>query len=85
MAHPNPGDATVVVGLDHSGGGQIHIDVGYKSNSEDPLPDAGLSGGSLYRIKLTGCPTESSATGNELVCFAPTAALPSSGFTFTET
>jgi hypothetical protein len=63
VAHPNAGDQTVVVGLDDSGGGQVYVYVGTKVSSGHDVNKAGLAGGKLYGIKVSGYPDEIAATG----------------------
>jgi hypothetical protein len=53
------GDKTVVVGLDDSGElGQVYVYVGDKTSNGSPVEQAGLTGGTLYGIKVTGFPRE---------------------------
>jgi hypothetical protein len=65
VAHPDTGDATVVVGLDDTNnpGGQVYVYVGEKKASGNAVEKAGLTGGNLYGIKVDGFPTEPAATG----------------------
>ena len=58
VAHPNTGVKTVVVSLDDATPGQVYVYVGTKTNTGNPVEMAGLSGGSLYGIKVTGYATE---------------------------
>jgi hypothetical protein len=51
------------VGLDDSGGGQVYVYVGQKADSAHPIEAAGLIGGSLYGIKVTGFTKEIAVTG----------------------
>lgn len=62
VAHPNAGDATVVVGLDDSGGGQVYVYAGTKTISPDRVIAAGLGNGVLTGIKIAGLVQESDAT-----------------------
>ena len=61
---PNPatGAKTVVVGTDDSGGGRVYVYVGDKKTAGNPVEKAGLTGGTLYGIKVDG----SSFTGVSL-------------------
>jgi hypothetical protein len=63
VANPGTGDRTVVAGTDDSGGGQIYFYYGDKnSTGSNPIEKAGLSGGNLYGLKVTGLVNESDAT-----------------------
>lgn len=57
------GDATVVVGTDDSGGGQVYVYVGAKTASGSPVDQAGLTNGTLYGIQVVGTPAEPADTG----------------------
>lgn len=63
VTHPNTGDKTVVIGLDDSGGGQLYIYVGQKSSASHPIAAAGLIGGTLSGLKVTGVLQEDPDTG----------------------
>jgi Bacterial protein of unknown function (DUF839) len=63
VANPATGDKTVVVGLDDSTPGQVYVYVGNKSTSGNAVERAGLTGGTLYGIKVTGYTDENAATG----------------------
>ena len=66
VASPNTGDKTVVIGLDDTGptpGGEVYVYIGAKTSSGSPVARAGLTNGSLYGIKVTDFPDESSAAG----------------------
>ncbi|HUS37011.1 MAG TPA: hypothetical protein VM680_16825 [Verrucomicrobiae bacterium] len=63
VANPGSGARTVVAGTDDAGGGQIYIYVGTKSASSNPIDAAGLNGGALFGVKVTGFPDEIAATG----------------------
>ena len=54
LAHPNTGDATVVVGTDDSTPGQVYVYAGQKRTAGSPIEKAGLVGGTLYGIKVAG-------------------------------
>ncbi|HLP76983.1 MAG TPA: phytase [Candidatus Paceibacterota bacterium] len=63
VANPAAGDKTVVMGTDDGTGGQVYVYVGDKKKSGSPVERAGLSGGKLYGIKVSGYPNEIPATG----------------------
>jgi hypothetical protein len=59
VAHPDTGDATVVVGLDDGDatvGQQVYVYSGAKQNTGNPVEKAGLRGGHLYGFKVLGIP-----------------------------
>jgi hypothetical protein len=59
VANPSTGEKTVVVGLDDTSDlGQVYIYVGEKRDSGNPVERAGLTGGTLYGIKVDGFPVE---------------------------
>ena len=63
VANGSTGDATVVAGTDDSGEGQIYVYVGAKGTTGNAAEQAGLVGGNLSAIKVTGYPFEIAATG----------------------
>jgi hypothetical protein len=64
VAHAGTADKTVVVGLDDTtSGGQVYVYVGDKRAAGNPVELAGLTGGTLYGIKVTGYPMEPPANG----------------------
>jgi hypothetical protein len=64
VAHADTGDHTVVVGLDDTtSGGQVYVYVGDKKAEGNPVERAGLTGGTLYGIKVEGYPTEPADSG----------------------
>ena len=63
VANPATGDKTVVVGLDDSTPGQVYVYIGDKTNSGNPVQQAGLTNGDLYGVKVNGITTESRGTG----------------------
>ena len=66
LANPATGDRTVVASQDDQGGGlgQVYVYAGdKKSSGATPVERAGLTGGTLYGIKVTGFPAEIGATG----------------------
>jgi hypothetical protein len=52
VPHPNAGDRTIVVGLDDSTRGQVYIYAGDKKATGTPIERAGLTGGSLFGIRV---------------------------------
>jgi hypothetical protein len=55
VADPSTGEKTVVVGLDDTSQlGQVYVYVGEKRDSGNPVERAGLTGGTLYGIKVDG-------------------------------
>jgi hypothetical protein len=66
LANWGTGDRTVVVSQDDQGGdrGQVYVYAGdKKATGSSPVEKAGLTGGSLYGIKVNGFPFEPPATG----------------------
>lgn len=61
-ANPATGDKTVVVSTDDGTGGQVYVYVGDKSSSPDRVAAAGLSGGTLFGIKVAGVVAENDGT-----------------------
>jgi secreted PhoX family phosphatase len=62
LAHPGTGAKTVVALTDDSGDGQVYLHVGQKSASGNLVQRAGLTGGTLYGIKVTGLTQETDAS-----------------------
>jgi hypothetical protein len=66
VAKPDAGRVTVVAGLDDTtpaeGGGQVYFYVGTKKATGNEVEKAGLTGGTLYGLKIDGVPTESNGT-----------------------
>jgi len=60
---PGAGASTVVVGLDDTSGGQLYVYVGRKANEGSPVDRAGLTGGTLYGVKVAAFPEEDETTG----------------------
>lgn len=60
LASPVQQNKTIVVGLDDSSPGQVYVYVGTKSNTGLDIDKAGLTGGTLYGVAVTGMPTETS-------------------------
>jgi hypothetical protein len=66
VANAFTGETTVVVGTDDSGElGQVYVYVGDKRSSGNPVERAGLTGGTLYWIKVTGSPFEPEPDPND--------------------
>ncbi|HCA82513.1 MAG TPA: hypothetical protein DEP18_01910 [Flavobacteriales bacterium] len=62
VASPKVQDKTIVVGLDDATGGQVYVYIGNKSTSGNDIQKAGLNGGALYGIVVSGLPTEVSGS-----------------------
>lgn len=60
---PKPGKATVAIGLDDSGGGQVYIYAGTKTASGSAVERAGLTNGTLYGLRVVGQPVENPDLG----------------------
>ena len=59
VAHPDTGDATVVVNLDDGDatvGQQVYLYAGTKRSAGNPVQKAGLVGGHLFGLKVLGAP-----------------------------
>jgi secreted PhoX family phosphatase len=63
VANPATGRKTVVVGTDDSTPGQVYVYVGEKQATGNPAQRAGLTGGTLYGIKVPGVVAEPVNTG----------------------
>ena len=64
VANPATGAKTVVVGTDDTvPTGQVYVYVGDKKTTGNPAEKAGLTGGTLYGIKIAGTPVEPAGTG----------------------
>jgi hypothetical protein len=64
VANPATGRTTVVVGTDDTSPlGQVYVYVGEKKATGNPAERAGLTGGTLYGIKVPGTPSEPTNTG----------------------
>lgn len=61
VACPNESNKTIVVGTDDATPGQIYVYIGTKTNTGTDIDKAGLNGGKLYGIAVTGLLTESSS------------------------
>jgi hypothetical protein len=62
VAKPATGTSTVVAELEDAGNGQVYFYVGTKKNSGSDVDRAGLTGGSLYGLKIDGMASENDAT-----------------------
>ena len=62
VANPLPQKNTIVAGLDDSGGGQVYFYLGEKKSSGNDVEKAGLTGGNLFGLKISGLTTEVDAT-----------------------
>lgn len=60
LASPVAQDKTIVVGLDDSSPGQVYVYIGNKTNTGLDIDKAGLTGGTLYGVAVTGMPVETS-------------------------
>ena len=65
LANWGTGDRTVVAANDDQGGGrgQVYVYAGDKKDTGSPVEKAGLTGGSLFGIKVDGFAAEPAATG----------------------
>ena len=54
LANPGTEDKTVVAGFDDTTPGQVYLYAGDKKSEGSPIARAGLTGGNLYGIKVTG-------------------------------
>jgi hypothetical protein len=62
VATPDAGTATVVAELDDSTPGQVYFYVGTKKGIGNDVEKAGLTGGTLYGLKIDTVPTETNGT-----------------------
>ena len=65
LANWGTGDRTIVAATDDQGGGrgQVYVYAGDKKTTGNPVEKAGLTGGSLYGIRVDGAPFEDAAAG----------------------
>ncbi len=63
VANPATGRKTVVISTDDSTPGQVYVYVGEKAKTGNPAERAGLTGGTLYGIKVPGVPVEPTVGG----------------------
>lgn len=64
LAHPNAGDKTIVIGTDDSTPGQVYVYYGDKQATGTEIEKAGLHGGTLYGVAVTGFATEDTASAS---------------------
>ena len=62
VAKPDAGITTAVAGLDDSGNGQVYIYLGSKKSTGNDVEKAGLTGGNLYGIRISGVASENDST-----------------------
>jgi hypothetical protein len=62
VASPTSGEKTIVAGMDDVTAGQVYFYVGNKTNTGTEIEKAGLSGGKLYGVKVSGLSSEVSAS-----------------------
>jgi Bacterial protein of unknown function (DUF839) len=62
LAKPDAGATTIVAELEDAGNGQVYFYVGTKKSTGTEVDKAGLSGGTLYGLKIDGMASESDAT-----------------------
>ncbi len=63
LARPYASPWTVVVGIDDASPGQVYVYIGEKRSTGGLLERTGLTGGTLYGVKVPGVPFEDRATG----------------------
>lgn len=61
VPNPKPGVTTVAIGLDDSGGGQLYIYAGSKTDEGSPVERAGLTNGRLFGLRVIDYPVESNS------------------------
>ncbi len=62
VASPYTSNKTIVVGTDDATPGQVYFYIGTKTNTGTEIDKAGLNGGKLYGVKVTGLAAELSAS-----------------------
>jgi hypothetical protein len=62
VASPLASNKTIVAGMDDATPGQVYIYIGTKTNTGNDIEKAGLSGGKLYGVAVTGLTTEVSTS-----------------------
>jgi hypothetical protein len=62
VAKPGTGASTVVAEMEDAGNGQVYFYVGAKKSSGTDIDKAGLTGGTLYGLKIDGVTSENNAT-----------------------
>jgi len=63
VASPYEQDKTVVIGMDDSTPGAVYLYLGNKQDHGSPIEEAGLQGGTLYAIGVTGIAAEDRVAG----------------------
>lgn len=63
VARPVASDKTIVIGTDDGTGGQVYVYVGDKKSSGTIVEKAGLSGGTLFGVAVSGTGAESRGAG----------------------
>ena len=63
VANPAAGEKTIVIALDDTMPGALHVYVGRKQNSGSPIERAGLTNGKTYAVKVPGFPLEFPESG----------------------
>ncbi len=63
VANPASGLLTIVIALDDTMPGALHVYVGRKKNTGTPIERAGLTNGKTYSIRVPGSPVESPESG----------------------
>jgi len=63
LVHPSSGEKTIVIALDDSMPGALHVYVGRKQDSGVPIERAGLTNGTTYAVKVPGFPLEIPESG----------------------
>jgi hypothetical protein len=61
VPNPKPGVTTVAIGLDDSGGGQLYIYAGSKTDEGSAVERAGLTNGTLFALRVVDYPVESNS------------------------
>jgi hypothetical protein len=62
VAKPDAGVTTAVIGMDDSTPGQVYVYLGTKKASGSEVDKAGLTGGTLFGVKIEGVAAEGNAT-----------------------
>ena len=62
LASPFPNNKTIIIGTDDQTPGQVYVYIGNKTNSGTEIEKAGLSGGALYGVGVSGLTAEVSAS-----------------------
>ncbi|MBK7956665.1 MAG: esterase-like activity of phytase family protein [Bacteroidetes bacterium] len=62
LACPTKSDTTIVIGTDDATPGQVYVYLGVKSSTGNEVEKAGLIGGNLYGVAVSGLPIETSGS-----------------------